>query len=378
MEDQLVYVAAGAALLVLPLTVLWIYRRQRRLPQDTTQDASERFPDAVTSQLKQTKLQTNDGTDKETRLLQQRLTPTRKGFTARLAAILHKSPTPDQATFDAIEELLLSADVGSQTVHRLVERSREQLKAITHPSTHQWWTAIRDEAKVILKENYNHPSTFGDKKTIVLMVGVNGVGKTTTIGKLASHLKAQEKKILLAAGDTYRAAAAQQLEVWGKRVNCQVIKGSEGADPSSVAFEAIKQAKIDSVDVTLVDSAGRLHTRTPLMDELKKIYRTIQKANDGQPADEVFLVVDATTGQNALQQAKIFQEAVPVSGVILTKLDGSAKGGVILNIAEQYKLPIRYIGVGETIDDLRIFNPDAYIDALFDENYSDDPEHRIT
>ena len=196
------------------------------------------------------------------------------------------------------------------------------------------------------------------------MVGVNGVGKTTTIGKLATKLKADGKSVLLAAGDTFRAAAVQQLEVWGKRVGCEVVKGKEGADPGAVIFDAIQKAKDTGIDVVLADTAGRLQTKTPLMDELKKIVRTMQKALDGAP-HETLLVLDATNGQNATSQAKMFQEAIPLSGIVLTKLDGTAKGGVILGICDEHKIPVRYVGLGERAEDLREFVADEFVEALF-------------
>jgi len=200
---------------------------------------------------------------------------------------------------------------------------------------------------------------------VMMMVGVNGVGKTTTIGKLASRYVAQGKKVLLAAGDTYRAAAVLQLEMWGKRVGCPVVKGKENADPGAVIFEAIKRAREEGFDIVIADTAGRLHTKAPLMEELKKVERTILKATDGVPPDEVFLVLDSTTGQNAMQQMKLFRDTLNITGVVLTKLDGTAKGGVILGIVEQYRTPVRFIGLGERVEDLREFDAQAFVEAMF-------------
>jgi fused signal recognition particle receptor len=208
------------------------------------------------------------------------------------------------------------------------------------------------------------------KPTVVLMVGVNGVGKTTSIGKLATRYSAQGRKVLLAAGDTFRAAAVQQLEVWGKRVGAEVVKGKEGADPGAVAFEATTKAKEAGADLLLVDTAGRLHTKAPLMDEIKKVRKTIAKAMDGSP-HETLLVLDATTGQNALTQAAMFKEAVDLTGIILTKLDGTAKGGIVLGICDELKVPVRYIGLGERAEDLREFHAEDFVEALFGDGEGD-------
>jgi fused signal recognition particle receptor len=201
---------------------------------------------------------------------------------------------------------------------------------------------------------------------LILIVGVNGAGKTTTIGKLASRFVAEGKKTLLAAGDTYRAAAVLQLEVWGKRVGCPVVKGKEGADPGAVIFEAVKKAQDEGFDLVIADTAGRLHTKAPLMEELKKVERTIQKALGGRAPDEIFLVLDATTGQNAVQQMHIFREALPLTGVVLTKLDGTAKGGMILGIVDEHKVPVRFVGLGEKVEDLREFDAASFVEALFE------------
>ena len=201
--------------------------------------------------------------------------------------------------------------------------------------------------------------------TNVLAIGVNGVGKTTTIGKLASRFNRQDKSVLLAAGDTFRAAAVTQLEVWGRRVGCEVVKGKDRADPGSVIFDAIQQAQDSGIDVLIADTAGRLHTKVPLMEELKKLGRTVEKAL-GRPADHVLLVLDATTGQNAIQQAQLFKDALPLSGIVLTKLDGTAKGGVILGIVDQHQVPVEFIGIGERVEDLKPFDADAFVQALFE------------
>jgi len=225
------------------------------------------------------------------------------------------------------------------------------------------WAALRAEATRILTigEGAIRVST---KPTVVLMVGVNGVGKTTTIGKLATHYTSINKKVVLAAGDTFRAAAVQQLEIWGKRVGVEVVRGKEGADPGAVAFDATTRAKEVGADLLLVDTAGRLHTKVPLMDEIKKVRKTIGKALEGAP-HETLLVLDATTGQNALQQASMFRDALDLTGIVLTKLDGTAKGGIVLAICDELRVPVRYVGLGERAEDLREFHADEFVEALF-------------
>jgi len=199
---------------------------------------------------------------------------------------------------------------------------------------------------------------------VLLIIGVNGSGKTTTIGKLSAQLAADGKKVMLAAGDTFRAAAAEQLEIWAGRTGATIVRGKEGADPSSVIFDGVKRAATEGFDVAIADTAGRLHTKTDLMQELQKVRRVLGKAAPGAP-HETWLVIDSTSGQNAIAQAQIFTEAMSVSGIVLTKLDGTAKGGVILGIADQLKIPVRYVGIGESVDDLRSFDPAEFVEALF-------------
>jgi fused signal recognition particle receptor len=227
------------------------------------------------------------------------------------------------------------------------------------------WDALKRDARTMLvTEAGPFAGGWAAKPTVILMVGVNGAGKTTTIAKLADRYKEEGKKVLLAAGDTFRAAAVQQLEMWGRRVGVPVYKGKEGARPSAVIFEAVQQGVKDGVDVIIADTAGRLQTKAPLMEELRKINDACGKALGGAP-HETLLVLDATTGQNAISQAKEFSDALKLSGVVLTKLDGTAKGGVILAVAEEFKLPVRFIGVGEKSHDLREFDADDFVDALF-------------
>jgi fused signal recognition particle receptor len=285
------------------------------------------------------------------------------GFLGRLANLFAGKKEIDPTIADQVEEILLTSDVGVATTQAILSRLRDALGKNELNSSQAVWDALRADAKRILGIGGGKVAV-SHKPEVIFMVGVNGVGKTTTIGKLASKFKSEGRSVLLAAGDTFRAAAVQQLEVWGKRIGCEVVKGKEGADPGAVIFDAIQKAKQTGVEVVLADTAGRLQTKTPLMDELKKIARTMQKAMEGAP-HETLLVLDATNGQNAVSQAKMFQEAIPLTGIVLTKLDGTAKGGVILGITDELKIPVRYVGLGERADDLREFNADEFVEALF-------------
>ena len=294
--------------------------------------------------------------------LRKGLAATRGGFMARLKALFTGKKEIDPAILEQLEEVMLTSDVGVKTTQAILERLREQMNKSELADTDAVWAALRAEATRIL--SIPVPKTTAKKPLVVLMVGVNGVGKTTTIGKLATKWNADGKKVMLAAGDTFRAAAVQQLEVWGKRVGADVVKGKEGADPGAVAFEATKKAADAQADVLLVDTAGRLHTKINLMDEIKKVKKTINKALEGAP-HETLLVIDATTGQNALTQATLFKEALELTGLILTKLDGTAKGGVVLGVCDELKVPVRYIGLGERAEDLREFVAADFVEALF-------------
>ncbi len=296
--------------------------------------------------------------------LRKGLAATRGGFMARLKAIFTGKKEIDPAILEQIEEVMLTSDVGVKTTQAILERLREKLSKNELADADAVWAALRAEAARILNVEGSGPAKTKEKPLVILMVGVNGVGKTTTIGKLATKWTGDGKKVLLGAGDTFRAAAVQQLEVWGKRVGADVVKGKEGADPGAVAFEATKKAVEAGVDILLVDTAGRLHTKVNLMDEIKKVKRTITKAYEGAP-HETLLVLDATTGQNALNQAAMFKEALDLTGIILTKLDGTAKGGVVLGVCDELKVPVRYIGLGERAEDLREFVAADFVEALF-------------
>jgi fused signal recognition particle receptor len=292
------------------------------------------------------------------------LESTRGNLISRLANVFRKGRELDTSILDEVEEVLITADVGVHTTGRVLEALRTQMESGQLSSADDAWEAIREEARSILASSGQGLAT-DQQPTVILVVGVNGVGKTTTIGKLASRFDRQGKTLLLAAGDTFRAAAVTQLEVWGRRVGCEIVKGKDRADPGSVVFDAIETAKDSGTDIVIADTAGRLHTKVPLMDELKKLGRTVEKAL-GRPADHVLLVLDATTGQNAIQQAQLFKEALPLSGIVLTKLDGTAKGGVILGIVDEHQVPIEFIGVGERVEDLKPFSADAFLEALFE------------
>ncbi len=296
--------------------------------------------------------------------LKKGLASTRGGFIARLAQMLSRKKEIDPALLEQMEEVLLSADLGPKTTQKILERLRERMSRNELSDEDRVWAALRDEALTILGSG-GGGIRLHNKPMVVLVVGVNGVGKTTTIGKLASRFTQDGKKVVLAAGDTFRAAAVLQLEVWGRRVGCPVVKGKDNADPGSVIFDAIKRAQAEGADIVLADTAGRLHTKVPLMDELKKLGRTVEKALD-RPADEVLLVLDSTNGQNAIQQAQIFKEALSVTGIVLTKLDGTAKGGVVLGIVDEHGLPVRYVGIGERVEDLREFEATSFVQALFE------------
>jgi fused signal recognition particle receptor len=285
-----------------------------------------------------------------------------EGFFGRLRALFSgkKELSPDLAA--QIEEVLLTSDVGVETTAALLAQIKATLAKGELSDPEVVWSELRAECLKMLESSAG-ALELGNKPTVVLLVGVNGAGKTTTIGKLATKLSASGKKCVLAAGDTFRAAAVQQLVVWGERVGCEVVRGKDGADPGSVVFDAIKKAQEIGADVVLADTAGRLHTKSNLMSEMKKIAKTAEKALPGAP-HEILLVVDSTNGQNAFAQAKEFKEALPLTGIVLTKLDGTAKGGVVLGVANGLRVPVRYVGLGERPDDLHEFSPEDFVEAL--------------
>ena len=292
------------------------------------------------------------------------------GFVGRLGK-LFAGKQVDESLLDQIEEVLFTADIGVKTSQKLVDALRGALSRKELSDSGKVWGHLKRQAREILegagefKSLEAQPLETSTQPWVVLVIGVNGAGKTTTIGKLAHHLIADGKTVTIGAGDTFRAAAVDQLEVWARRVGAEIIRGSEGADPSSVLFDAITRAKEVGSDVVLCDTAGRLHTNVNLVEELKKVRRVISKAHTGAP-HEVLLVLDSTNGQNAIQQAHAFGEALNVTNIALTKLDGTAKGGVVLGISDELKVPISWIGMGERTEDLKPFDSSDFVDALFE------------
>ena len=298
--------------------------------------------------------------------LKKGLSKTHQGFVEKMDQLFLGKKTIDQDLLDELEGLLFEADLGVKTSAQLIEGVRQGLKRGDLREPEKVKEFIRQEILRILVSG-EKPLFIDFSRTkpfVMMVVGVNGGGKTTTIGKIAHQFSSQGKKVLVGAADTFRAAAVEQLEVWANRVGADLVKQSKGSDPSAVAFDSIHAAKAREIDLVFIDTAGRLHTKVNLMEELKKVKRIIGRECSGAP-HEVLLVLDATTGQNAISQAKLFHEAVGVTGIALTKLDGTAKGGIIIGITEELKLPIRYIGVGEGIDDLKEFNATDFVEALF-------------
>ena len=295
--------------------------------------------------------------------LKESLTRTRQGLVEKIDGLITGRKNIDEDLYEELEEILIQADVGSDTSLNLVDNLRRLVKERKIGDPSELKPLLKELARDILgQERYSMAG--GGNPTTILVVGVNGVGKTTTIGKLAYNLKQDGKKVILAAGDTFRAAAIDQLEIWGDRAGVDVIKHSEGSDPAAVVFDAVQAARARNADFLVVDTAGRLHTKSNLMDELKKVGRVLSRENPGAP-HEVLLVLDATTGQNAINQAKIFGEATGVTGIVLTKLDGTAKGGVVIGIKQALDIPVKFIGIGEGIDDLRPFDSEEFVEALF-------------
>ena len=296
--------------------------------------------------------------------LSQGLERTRSGgFIGRLSKVFAGKEKLDAGMVEEIEEVLFTADIGASTSQLLLAKVEEAIASGDAGPDHVW-AILRRECVAILAAGQGSWEIRDARPFVVLVVGVNGVGKTTTIGKLAARFQREGKRVMMVAGDTFRAAAVQQLEEWSKRVGCGFYRGTDEADPSGVIFDGIQQAREEGYDVVLADTAGRLHTKAPLVDELRKIARVAGKAMDGAPHETV-LVLDSNTGQNAIQQARLFHEAVPLTGLVLTKLDGTAKGGIVLGITRELQLPVYYIGIGEGIRDLRPFQPSEFVDALF-------------
>jgi fused signal recognition particle receptor len=291
------------------------------------------------------------------------LKKTRDSVISRVEGVLHSFTKIDEDFFEELEESLILCDIGVQTSGRICDRLRARIKETGAKDPEQ----IKGMMKEIILELLGAPEPLliGTKPSVILMIGVNGVGKTTTIGKLAAQLKSQGKRVLIGAADTFRAAAIDQLEIWAERAGVELVKHGEGADPAAVVYDAVSAGKARGCDVVLCDTAGRLHNKKNLMNELAKISRVIDR--EAESCDkEVLLVLDATTGQNGVNQAREFKEAAGLTGIVLTKLDGTAKGGIVIAIKDDLGLPVKYIGVGEQLDDLQPFDPAAFVDALFD------------
>jgi fused signal recognition particle receptor len=297
--------------------------------------------------------------------LKEGLSKTRSGFTDRLDQLLFGSKEINENILEDLEEILFTSDLGVATTRELVDTVREGLTRKELDQPEKLKSALKEQMLAFLEvPESDHPIPGPGEPLVIMVIGVNGVGKTTTIAKAAHLFIQQGKRAMLVAADTFRAAAVEQLQIWGDRVGAEVVKQRQGADPSAVVFDALSAAESRKMDVVLIDTAGRLHTKTNLMDELQKIARVAGRKLPGSP-HEVWLVVDATTGQNAISQAQMFHEALGVTGMILTKLDGTAKGGIVVGIAHQMRLPIKFIGIGEKLDDLRPFHAANFVEAIF-------------
>ncbi|MDO4462496.1 MAG: signal recognition particle-docking protein FtsY [Bacteroidia bacterium] len=297
------------------------------------------------------------------------LEKTKQGLFQRLGRLLTAKRKVDEDTLDELEEILITSDVGVDTTLKIIERIQKRVQRDAFAGTDELNTILREEIAALLAENHNTdvadfdlPST--SEPYVIMVVGVNGVGKTTTIGKLASQFKKAGKKVVLGAADTFRAAAIEQLTVWADRVGVPIVKQQMGSDPASVAFDTLTSAKAQGADVVIIDTAGRLHNKINLMNELSKIKNVMQKVVPTAP-NEILLVLDGSTGQNAFEQARQFTKATQVTALAITKLDGTAKGGVVIGVSDQFSIPVKYIGIGEGIDDLQLFDKEQFVDSLF-------------
>lgn len=306
---------------------------------------------------------------KKKETVEQGLEKSREGLLSKLGKVVLGKDQVDDDVLDQLEEVLVTSDVGVSTTLKIIDRLQARVKRDKYVSTSDLHRVLREEVSELLKpQDANRPADFDadfpNKPHVIMVVGVNGVGKTTTIGKLASMYKLADKSVLLGAADTFRAAAVSQLAVWSERAGVGIIQQGQGADPASVAFDAVQAAEARGVDVLIVDTAGRLHNKLTLMNELGKIKRVMSKVIETAP-HEVILVLDGSTGQNAIQQAKAFTQVVEITGLAITKLDGTAKGGIVIAISDELSVPVKYIGVGEKIGDLQVFDREAFVEALF-------------
>jgi fused signal recognition particle receptor len=360
-QTYIVYVVL-AVVFAVALLLIWRASKKRRapvIPAEAERPKLEVVPPTV--EKAPPKPAVEKGKD-----LKEGLEKTRGGFVARIGSLIGRKQI-DQALVDQLEEILFTADIGAKTAHKLFESVKASLSRNELKDADAVWGVIRKESEAILERAQQKAGAFDPgraKPFVILTIGVNGVGKTTTIGKLAAKLTSDGKKVILAAGDTFRAAATEQLEIWGQRTGTPVVKGNQNSDPSAVIFDAVKRALAEGYDVVICDTAGRLHTKDNLMAELEKVRRVMKKALPDAP-HETFLVLDATNGQNAIAQAATFKQAMDITGIVLTKLDGTAKGGVILGICDELQVPVRYIGIGEKVADLRPFDAHEFVDALY-------------
>jgi fused signal recognition particle receptor len=298
------------------------------------------------------------------RRLKEGLFKTHQSMVGKIDHLVAGKKKIDDTLLEELEEILITSDIGVKTTQQLLTKVTEKVRRKELEDADQLKKALQEEMFLILRQQERPLEVSAAKPFVIMVIGVNGTGKTTTISKMAQKLKGQGRSVLLVAADTFRAAAIEQLEVWAQRVGCEVIKHQSASDPSAVVFDALKAGKARGADVIIVDTAGRLHTKVNLMEELKKIKRIMARELSDSP-HEVLLVLDATTGQNAISQAKMFDRELGVTGIVLTKLDGTAKGGILVSISEELKIPIRYIGIGEKVDDLRDFSARDFVDALF-------------
>lgn len=294
--------------------------------------------------------------------LKEGLGKTRNNFNDKINDVFSAFRKVDEDLLEELEEILIMSDIGFETANNIITKLRERIKKEKISDAEEIKKALKEEMKAILDETDNSLK-LETKPSVVLVVGVNGVGKTTSIGKIANKFRKEGKKVILAAADTFRAAAVEQLEIWANRANVDIVKKEEGADPASVVFDAIKKTREENADILICDTAGRLHNKKYLMDELLKIKKVIDKELPGS-SKEILLVLDATTGQNAIEQVKAFKEVADITGLVLTKLDGTAKGGVVLGIVNENKIPVKFVGVGEKIDDMEVFNSEDFINAI--------------
>ena len=359
----------GVALAIVMLGVLLVWRLSQRRREIAPPEEAGKVPTPLAATAESAAaVKVAQPVGEQPRALKEGLAKTRGGFIARLAGLIGGKKI-DAEILGQLEEVLLTADIGVKTSQKLFEAVRARLSRDQLSDESAVWNAIDEESRKLLAVDAPPIDLGRAKPFVVLTIGVNGAGKTTTIGKLASRWSAEGKKVLLAAGDTFRAAATEQLEIWGERVGAPVVRGKENSDPSSVIFDAIKRAKAEGFDIVIADTAGRLHTKTDLMEELQKVRRVIQKAEPTAP-HETLLVLDSTNGQNAIAQAQMFKQAMDITGIVLTKLDGTAKGGVILGIADELGIPVRFVGIGEKVSDLRPFDASEFVAALYDRSSS--------